>query len=423
MSTLSTRPLDVTPVDQAALPFFGWRIVGVAFLAQMLSNGATLAAFSNFLTPVSREFDVPLGTISLGSVIAIGSMGVVGPFVGRLFDLGHARRVMTAGVVIAVAGLFLLSRSEELPAAGFFFAIVCVGAALFGPMPSMALVANWFDRRRGFALGMTFAGATLISWIAPTGAQYLIDTDGWRAAVRFFGIIVLVVGLPAVAIFTIGRPEDVGQLPDGETPPNQPAEPLEVRPVAEIVREPQLWLISMGFGLIMTSPIVLLTLIVPYGLRLGFSAQETNLFFAAMVPFSLFGKLFLGRLVDRSPPKPILGFVIVFNLLIWAILYTQPAYPLFLITGAVYGMGIGGAAPVQGVVMARCLGRGNFGTASGLGGIVAVLLLVGASLMSSILQGDGEGYPLIFRIQMGLILLAGMMLAFVKIPDADDQPA
>lgn len=401
--------------------FLGWQVLGVAFLTQILSNGISLSAFSNFMTPLSQEFDVPLGTIAYGSAIAIACMGLVSPFVGRAFDRSRAREAMTFGMVLAAAGLYLLSRAERLETAAISFVMICVGAALFGPLPAMTLVANWFDRRRGFAIGIAYAGATLVSYLGPAAAQYFIDTADWRSAIRFFGAIVLFVGLPAVALFTVGRPEDVGQLPDGESAPLVQPEPLPVKPVGEIVRDPRLWLISLGFGLILTSPIVLLTLLVPYGVQLGFTGQETNRFFAAMVPFSLFGKLVLGRLADTMPARPILAFIVIFNVLTWASLYSVPSYAQFLLTGAIYGLGIGGAAPVHGVILGRCIDRGSFGTASGIGGILAVMLLFSASLMSGYLQGDGEGYPTVFKVQMGLITLGGFLLAFVRVPSAAEH--
>ena len=41
--------------------------------------------------------------------------------------------------------------------------------------------------------------------------------------------------------------------------------------------------------------------------------------------------------------------------------------------------------------------------------------------MSSLLQGNGEGYPLIFKIQIGLIILAGGLLAMVRIPAIEEE--
>jgi MFS family permease len=219
----------------------------------------------------------------------------------------------------------------------------------------------------------------------------------------------------------VSRPEDIDQLPDGDVEAATPSPILaamdRVRTAQELIRDPKLWLISIGFGLVLTSPVVLLTLLVPYGMSLGLSAQQANLFAVAMMPFSLLGKLGLGELADRIPPKPIIALIVLANAAVWIIFRAEPSFGLFVVAGAIFGIGIGGAAPVQGVIVGRCFGRMNFGTASGLGGIVSIGLLILATLMSSGLQGEeGEGYPLVFQVQAGLVLLGGLVLAMVRVP-------
>lgn len=415
---MTTEAPATLSVPTSAGSFFGWRIAGVAFLAQFLATGVTLSPFSNFVVPVAESFSVSQRTIALGTTIAIASFGLMGPIVGRLVDRGHARLLMIGGALLSGSGLFLLGRVDELWLLGVVYgACVCVGAALFGVMPSATLVANWFVKRRGFALGITFAGATIASAVAPVAAQFLIDTTDWRSALDYFGAAVLLLGVPAFSILVIGRPEEVGQLPDGETPSAETSQASGIRSLEDLAREPRLWLISLGFGLLLTSPIVLITLLVPFGLRLGFSGQEASLFFVAAMPFSLVGKLFLGALADRAPAKPIIALIVLANVVSWLIFYSQPNYALFILSGAIYGVGIGGVAPVQGVVMGRCFGRVNFGTASGLGGMLTIVCLVLASLMSYVLQGEkGEGYGTLFVTQACLLLLGGLILAAVKIP-------
>jgi hypothetical protein len=85
--------------------FLGWRMVGVACVAQFLASGAMLSAFSNFVMPISEAFGVSRGTVSLGVPIAIGSMGLLGFFIGRILDRGHARQMMTIGALLSGAGL------------------------------------------------------------------------------------------------------------------------------------------------------------------------------------------------------------------------------------------------------------------------------------------------------------------------------
>ena len=106
------------------------------------------------------------------------------------------------------------------------------------------------------------------------------------------------------------------------------------------------------------------------------------------------------------------------NILVWIILYSNPSYPVFVATGALYGIGIGGAAPLHGVVNGRCFGRANFGTAGGLGGIAGIPLMVMAVVLGQVLKGVTGSYHAAFVMQGGLLLIGGALLAFIRIPPA-----
>ena len=118
-----------------------------------------------------------------------------------------------------------------------------------------------------------------------------------------------------------------------------------------------------------------------------------------------------------APLKPSIAMIVVVNVVVWLILLFDPGYPLFVATGALYGIGIGGAAPIQGVAMGRCFGRANFGRASGLGGIVAVPLLAVAAALSQFLLGETGSYDTSFRVQVGLLAFGGILLGLVSIKD------
>jgi len=189
-----------------------------------------------------------------------------------------------------------------------------------------------------------------------------------------------------------------------------------MRESGELARDPRLWLLALGFGLVMTSPIVLMGILIEFGRDLGFSAQETAVFYAAMIPFSLLGKIVVGGLADVAPLKPSIAMIVLVNVLVWLIFFLEPSYPVFLATGALYGIGIGGAAPVHGVAAARCFGRANFGRANGIGAMAAIPLLAGASALSHLLEGWTGSYATGFLVQMGLLLTGGALLALVRFP-------
>jgi MFS family permease len=388
----------------------------------------------NLVGPIGETFGVAPTTIGIGPGLAILAMGIVGPFVGPAIDAGQARRVMTFGAMLAGVGLLAMSQARTLAQLAWaYLGLVATGAALFGALPSMALVASWFERRRGFALGLAVSGATIVSWIGPASAQWIIDHDGWRQAMIVFGLFTLCLAAPIFAFFTVSTPESVGQRPDGDPfelgAENARADALAGDPPVEailgthqLVRDGRLWLAAIGFGLVFTSPIVLVVLLIEFGKSLGFTGQEATAFFAAMVPFSIAGKVVLGRLADAAPLRPTLLMIVVVNLVVWAILASEPGYALFVATGALYGIGIGGAAPVQGVLMGRIFGRVNFGRATGIGGLAAIPLLALANIGSQTLLGATGSYRITFGVQMILLLTGGVMLGAIRIPDSPKQP-
>jgi MFS family permease len=415
------RPLSPSRTHR----FLGPRMVALAALANFLTSCVTFGAFGNFVGPVSDAYSVPRSTVGLGAAFTVLAMGVAAPFVGRWLDRGSARPMMASGAFVAGLGLLLISRADALwQAAIAYVGFVCLGSAFFGAVPSMALTTNWYARRRGLALGFAVAGGTLATYAAPASAQALIDAYGWRTAVAAFGVWTLLVAVPLFAFFVVGRPEEIGQRPDGDAlaegeAPHAAGQAIDLpgmRETGELARDPRLWLLALGFGLVMTSPIVLMGILIEFGRDLGFSAQETAVFYAAMIPFSLLGKIVVGGLADVAPLKPSIAMIVIVNVLVWVIFFLEPTYPVFLATGALYGIGIGGAAPVHGVAAARCFGRANFGRANGIGAMAAIPLLAGASALSHLLEGWTGSYATGFLVQMGLLLTGGALLALVRFP-------
>ena len=403
-------------------PFFGWRVLGAAFTGQFVSTAVTFSAFGVFVIPLSETFETSRGSLNYGFSIAFLGMGVLGPLVGRWLDQGHGRTLMVAGVSASGLALMGMSQATSLWQLGLLFCgVVAVGAAFFGSTPSMALAASWFHRRRGLALGIAMAGATVASFVAPAAAAALVDAVGWREALLWFGVAAIAIGVPVFWAFSIPRPESVGQHPDGDPPPEGEAAARAVAPAIEtraLVRDPRLWLVSVGFALVFTSPIVMMPSLVPFAQDLGFPSQEAAYFFTAAAPFSLLGKLVFGSMADRTPPRVAIWIVVALNAVCWALLRLEPGYEFFLTIGAIYGLGIGSAGPLHGLVIARCFGPLAFGRAAGIGGLAGLPLIALVPAVAGMLYDALGSYDTVFVMQAVLLLLGGLLLSTVRIPQA-----
>src|SRR5882724_587981 len=208
------------------LPFFyGWIIVIVTFISMAMGVNAR-TSFSLFFLPIVDEFGwecaVTAGAFSFGFLVS----GAVSPMIGRMMDRFGPRAVMELGVALMAGGL-LLAPLTTRPWHLYLTIGVMVGSGsvCLGYSGQSLFLPNWFNRRRGLAMGLAFAGVgigsiTLLPW-----AQHMIEQTGWRTACTAIGIVVLVVLAP-INLLLRKRPEDIGLRPDGDAAPSASAKPI-----------------------------------------------------------------------------------------------------------------------------------------------------------------------------------------------------
>src|SRR5262249_34495776 len=198
------------------LPFFyGWVVVAVTFVTMAIGVNAR-TAFSLFYPPIISEFGwergVTAGAFSVGFVVS----GLVSRRTGRLMDRAGPRAVMELGAFLMGGGLLLAPLTTQ-PWHLYVTIGVMVGAGsvCLGYSGQSLFLPNWFIRKRGFAIGIAFAGVgigsvTLLPW-----AQHLIEQAGWRAACTAMGLLILIVLAP-INLLLRKRPEDLGLQADGD---------------------------------------------------------------------------------------------------------------------------------------------------------------------------------------------------------------
>jgi MFS family permease len=411
--------------DEIAPParFRGWQVVAAAFTGQLIANGGTFAAFGVLVVPLADTFGASRGAVSSGAGLGMLVMGLSGPFLGRVLDGGNVRRMMLFGVVLMSVGLLLLSQATSLWQAGACYALaVSAGAAMFGPIPSVTLAGNWFIRRRGLALGITVAGATCASFIAPALLAWLTELYGWRTAVASFGVGTFVIAAPIVWALVVARPEDVGQRPDGDaaTAGSDPAGDSVVVPeTRDLLRQPNLWIQAMGFAFLFASPVVMSLHLIPFAEDQGFGRLHGAYFFTAMAPFSLLGKVAFGAIADRVDIRRAIWAIIGGLIVTWVLLLGGPSYRMLLFIGAVFGLAVGAVGPVHGVLVGKCFGRGAFGRVMGMGGLASLPIIASAGPVAGYLFDVTGSYQTSFQLQVGGLVMAAVIFLFLRVPEVE----
>lgn len=401
--------------------FYGWRVAFAALVAQFVSNTAGLASTGMFVTTLEREFETTTGVISAGPTLAILLMTLVSPFIGRWIDAGPQKLIMMGGVVVLAAGLWLASHASSLAVLAIAFCgIASLGIALFGPMPSVALVSRWFVRRRGLATGLAVSGATIASAVGPALAAFLIDEWGWRVALRAIAVGALALALPAFWLFITKSPEEVGQHVDGDpTPPREVTLAREGSVAGQVLRRLDFYIIAIGMALLFASPLVSgVHLPVFAEKELSLERSEIGVVFVVFAVGSLVGKLAFGALIARITPRAAMWTNVALLAAGWGVLAMRPGLELLIVAGALFGLGIGAAAPLQAVLIGACFGRKAFAEVMGLTGLVALPVIAPATWVAGHVRDLAGSYSPVFVGELVALGLAAAMFVFLRVPDA-----
>ena len=289
--------------------YYGWVIVAIAFL----SLGVWLAmraTFSVFLVVLLDEFHwsraSAAGVQSLSFVVYTCSA----PVVGTLIDRFGPRRIILPGIILLCGGLLLSATVQTLFQFYLFYGIIAACGVTFVSISAYsAILAHWFETRRGLASGIAVSGMGIGAFALVPLIQYVIGAEGWRFAFLVLAGLVFLLLFPVTAVFLRHKPGELGLRPDGENwgtaPKRGSVEVIDPRwaetdwTLKRALREGRFWsLLAVGFLSIIPFYLILI-----HGAKLlvdrGFSGMGAAFIIAFVGINSSVFKVFWGWLSDR----------------------------------------------------------------------------------------------------------------------------
>ncbi|NIS72737.1 MAG: MFS transporter [Proteobacteria bacterium] len=195
--------------------FYGWLIVGVALVSMAFWLGIR-SSFSVFYVALLEDFPWSRGeTAGIQSTVFL-TYTIMAPVVGGLIDRFGPRRVIAPGIVLLAVGLILSAYASTLLEFYLFYGIVMgAGITCIAIVSYTAILAHWFEKRRGVASGIAVSGMGFGTFLLVPLSQHLISLWGWRLAFVVLGALVLIVLFPLNVFFLRHKPQEMGLLPDG----------------------------------------------------------------------------------------------------------------------------------------------------------------------------------------------------------------
>jgi MFS family permease len=347
--------------------YYGWIIVATAAVGLLLGAfPISVASFGMFFPAYMADFHARRSAIALAftahNIVAAFSTFVV----GRLADRFGARTVILTGS--AALGAVLLSAhaiGSHTWQLYLLYGLLAAAGAATTSVPYALVVSRWFDRHRGFALGLMMIGMGVGAILVPPIAQRLIAAYGWRNALAAFGFFVLLVPIPVVGLLLKETPEEMGMSPDGA--PHIPRGVLASEGFywREVWRSGTFWLMTTGFVLVGASVhaciIHIPQLIGDRRDSSGGAALATSVLGLAL----LLGRAGTGYLLDRHFAPRVAAVIFasagVGILLIWI----SSQRPGFLTGAFLVGLAFGAEADIIAYLVSRYFGLRSLGITVG----------------------------------------------------------
>lgn len=412
--------------------FYGWRIVALTTLSQMVAVGCTSYIFGLYVVPIATEFGASRFVISSGMAVVLLTMTVVAPLLGHWLDKHSIRNTMTLGAFLMGLGFASLSQVTAIWQIGIIL-VWCIGlgAAMLGHLPSSKLVTNWFVVHRGKAMGFSTLGTSLGGFLLPPIMAWLILSVGWRDSFLCLSLFIVFVVVPVVFFTVRNKPQDMGLLVDGkpaaeideprqlgqESGPSQGLQPVRNIPVKAILSSRAFWGLGICVGFMASGGTVFLTNFVAYSKEFAVSLTEAALVISSYSAAAAVGKLSFGYLADYYDMKRLFQIAIIMKGLAWVVFLEPHGLPVLVIGSAAVGFSSGATMPLWNSLVAVCFGPLVFARVMGYMGLILLPLVMIPVLLSGFIFDRTGSYVLVFQLALMLYPLAFLSSFLIRIPE------
>ncbi len=397
--------------------FYGWRVVGVCFVAAVFTWGLGVFGGSVYLKEIGDGHGWPTALVASALTVFYLTNAVCLPAIGAAIDRWGPRPVILFGVMmlaLGVAGVGRLTALWQL-----YAAFICMGVG-YGTMSVTGLsatVAPWFERHQGRSIALALTGA---SFGAMLGVPALVLAIGWLGfadATLWAALTMVAVLLPMTAVvLRHRRPAALGLERDG-APAGSPDVAAAAAPAARgsargaALRSYALWSVALGFAIGLLAQVGFLThhyviaapMLGPQGA--GFLVGATGL-------AGLLGRLALARAIDRVDPRRYTIGVFAVQAVVLVAFALWPTPQALVPISLIYGFCLGQITTLSPIVVRREFGADAFGAIYGVAGTAIQFCSAFGPVFYGVLAGQFGGYGPVLAV--GAACKAAAVLALLS---------
>ena len=374
-------------------------------------TSTVVAVLGLVLIPISNAFSLPRSSVSFVFFIIAICSALAYPLIGHWADKYGARIVIIIGHLLFVAALVAVSLSRNITQ--FYGAFVLVGltGSVLGPILFTKIIAGWFDRYRGFFLGIiSGVGYGLGSTLMPVFAVAMLAGHDWRFMYQAIALLVLLAGFPVIVLFLRNPPKP---------PPPKTYMRIEGEPeppglsLREALKTRPFWMVMLSISICSGCMLAVFIHVVPILMDRGMGVARASRVLSAFALFTVFGQIGAGFLLDWFRRPRLIAPFFFFPVLGLPLLLHGTGMPVLLLSAALMGLGMGTEFGLLPFCLSRYFGLKAYGKISGLAyGVIALTNGFFPVLMDVAFDHSGS-YALAINVVLFVMVLGTLVIAFL----------
>lgn len=348
--------------------FYGWWMVLAGMLLMFYTTGISFFGFSAFFDAIRVNLKWTRAEVAMGPSVQALQTALMAPFAGYLVDKFGPRIVTSIAMFIGGLGFVVLSKVTTPLHYYLAFILIGTGMGATAYVLVATAISNWFVKRRGKAMGITFMGPGF-GGILVTLIVFFIEVYGWRDVANFIGFATWGFAIPLALIFR-SAPEKYGQEPDGSNVSLDKTTLLEEKDpefsFKDVLFHKSYWLYlgALAFQQMAISAMVVhhIPALVSFGITNQLAGVMVLIFTVASLPMRFYSGYLADKYDSRIVTASMLGFQLA-GAILFVVIYNIWTAIIFEI---IYGIGWGGSNAARLSLQGKYWGRSIFGSLMGI---------------------------------------------------------
>lgn len=406
---------------------YGWVIVGAVFLIMAAAWGIVYNCSSLFIDPISDELGFSRSQINATMTIRAACQMGVSLFAGKIFKRFDIKGVMKVASIVLVVSFFTFSFAVSLWSFYLITFISSISITLIAIIPLSIIISNWFDEKKGTALGIAFMGSGVGGMVFSSLTGIWIEAYGWRVAYQILALSMGVIIIPSIFFIIKLYPREKGLQPVGVS--KESAESFAAKEnfgvtLAEAMKSVKFWALNLSSILLFIMINGLMMNVAPHLRNIGYSITYSANVVALIMATLAVGKVALGKLFDSIGIKWTTMIACLSSLLaIVGLIFAEYTWALLVVI-IFAGLGSAYATIANSVLTVELFGKKDYNAILGfLSAIAAIGSVVGPIITGVLYDASGNYYSSYqVLIVFGLIATLLYWIIFTKKDSDIEQP-